>query len=352
MDTTATNKRIREIINDLSDRRLIPNPSFQRRLVWSQKHKSDFIKTILDGLPFPEIYIAAGDVDPETAKGYSMLVDGQQRVSTIYEYFSGSPNLKLSSAVSLYNELSDIEKKSFLEYKVVVRDLGTLDIEAIKNIFQRINSTAYSLNAIEIANARYDNELKRLADAVSQFAFWENNSVFKSNEIKRMGDLNFIIVLIITFISGYFNRDDRMEEFLKRYNDGFDDYNIVREQVEQTIGFLDDLHLPAGGRSWQRADLFSLLVEIHRAFFKDKIKPDQKKLKAHLEAFYSAVEENKPNSSGQRKLELTEETIPDGINQTDIEIYYKSTTDATNDRVSRIRRGTVLQKVIASSIIN
>jgi hypothetical protein len=350
VDTTATNKRIREIISDLADKRLIPNPSFQRRLVWSQKHKSDFIKTILDGLPFPEIYIAAGSVDPETARGHSMLVDGQQRVSTIYEYFQGSPNLKLAPSVLTYQNLSDQEKKDFLEYKVVVRDLGTLDLPSIKNIFQRINSTAYSLNAIEIANARYDNDLKALADEISQMPFWESNRVFKSNEIKRMGDLNFILVLIITFMSGYFNRDDRIEEFLKRYNDGFEDKNAVRDQALQTLGFLEDLSLPKGGRSWQRADLFSLIVEIHRAFFKENIRPDQNKLKKSLEAFFSSIEERRPSVIGQRKLNLEVDNFPKDLTQLDLDVYYNATTDATNDRVSRIRRGGVLQKIISNSV--
>ncbi len=62
MKTTATNKRIRELLTAIGDGTLIPRPEFQRRLVWALRHKNAFIQTVLEGFPIPEIYIAAGDV--------------------------------------------------------------------------------------------------------------------------------------------------------------------------------------------------------------------------------------------------------------------------------------------------
>jgi len=54
------------------------------------RHKIAFIKTVLEGYPFPEVYIASGEVDLETARGNLMLVDGQQRLTTLYDYFHTS----------------------------------------------------------------------------------------------------------------------------------------------------------------------------------------------------------------------------------------------------------------------
>ena len=95
MKTTATNKRIRELLTSIGNGTLIPRPEFQRRLVWALRHKNAFIQTVLEGFPFSEIYIAAGDVDLSTGVGTLMLVDGQQRLSTLYEYFHGSNELRL-----------------------------------------------------------------------------------------------------------------------------------------------------------------------------------------------------------------------------------------------------------------
>ena len=111
MKTTATNRKIRELLTQLREGRLEPRPEFQRRLVWSNKDKSEFLDTVLSNLPFPEIYVAAGSVNLETGEGKEMLVDGQQRITTLAQYFTGSQDLRLTSAIKPYKELStDIEQ--------------------------------------------------------------------------------------------------------------------------------------------------------------------------------------------------------------------------------------------------
>ena len=102
MRTSATNRKLRMILTGVRESRLVPNPSFQRRLVWSNRNKSAFLKTVLEGLPFPEIFIAAGEVNPDTGDGTELIVDGQQRVTTLVQYFTASPDLKLTSDVSAY----------------------------------------------------------------------------------------------------------------------------------------------------------------------------------------------------------------------------------------------------------
>ena len=91
MKTSATNRKIRVLLTAIRDGSLIPQPEFQRRLVWSNRHKRNFLTTVLEGLPFPEIYVAAGQVDPQTGEGKELLVDWQQRITTLHQYFLGSP---------------------------------------------------------------------------------------------------------------------------------------------------------------------------------------------------------------------------------------------------------------------
>ncbi len=56
----ATNKKVLEIFNMMKDGSLILRPRFQRKLVWNNTHKENFIETILMKLPFPEIYCRMG----------------------------------------------------------------------------------------------------------------------------------------------------------------------------------------------------------------------------------------------------------------------------------------------------
>lgn len=63
--------------NELKAERLVPDAYFQRNLVWREIHKKEFIKTILLGLPFPQIFISKGKVDVDTMSTISCIVDGQ-----------------------------------------------------------------------------------------------------------------------------------------------------------------------------------------------------------------------------------------------------------------------------------
>src|SRR4051812_32969549 len=49
-------------------------PKFQRRFVWSQKHASRFIESLLMGLPIPSIFLYK-----EAGTNKHLVIDGQQR---------------------------------------------------------------------------------------------------------------------------------------------------------------------------------------------------------------------------------------------------------------------------------
>ena len=112
--TTATNKKVREILISVRDRNLIPRPEFQRRLVWTSKDKDRFIESVLKGYPFPEIYICNGEVDTDSGEGTQLLVDGLQRVSTLFEYFSAQGSFT-HVVTTPYRELTKEEKERFLQ---------------------------------------------------------------------------------------------------------------------------------------------------------------------------------------------------------------------------------------------
>src|SRR3712207_5743041 len=114
MKTSATNRKIRSLIVSIRDETLIPRPDFQRRLVWTNKDKTRFLDTVLRNFPFPEIYVAAGAVDVDTGQGTELLVDGQQRITTLYQYFTGADTLRLGRDVKPYTELTPEEKARFL----------------------------------------------------------------------------------------------------------------------------------------------------------------------------------------------------------------------------------------------
>lgn len=333
MKTTATNRKIRTLLTGVRNQSLIPRPEFQRRLVWSNKHKRAFLQTVLMEYPFPEIYIAAGEVNSKTGEGTEMLVDGQQRITTLHQYFSGSKELPLAGEIPSYAALPEDKKIAFLEYEVVVRDLGKLSIEQIKEVFQRINSTRYALNAMEIQNARYDGAFKQFAEQLAEEdnGFFERHNVFTASDIRRMHDIRFGLTFVTTIMSTYFNRDDELETYLEQYNDEFQERDSLKAQIQQVYAFIEGCRIKPDSRAWKKADLLTLLVEVHRALFKNGLKLNPIAAGTALNAFYDKVDR-------YREARESDEEVAK---------YYRASIQATNDRGNRIIRGKIIQDILA-----
>ena len=333
MKTTATNRKVRELLTQLREGKLIPRPDFQRRLVWSNRDKSAFLDTVLLNYPFPEVYVAAGEVDVETGEGKELLVDGQQRLTTLRQYFTASPDLVLYGNVKPYAELTKEQKEGFLQYDVVVRDLGLVDIEILRGVFQRINATRYALNAMEIHNSRFEGAFKAFGEEFAQRPFFDNHRVFSASEVRRMQDVRFALTLGVTALSTYFNRDDELEEYLRRYNDEFPGRQDLDRELDIVLEFIDAMDHPPTSRLWKKADLFTAAVELHTVRFKRQkvIKPAA--IAQVLLDFYSKVD----------NVELRGE--PDSAPSR----YYKAALQATNDRSSRVSRGEILRSLFEAT---
>lgn len=323
MKTAPTNKKVREIIGMVREGKLIPRPDFQRRLVWSRDDKNHFIDSVLRGYPFPEIYLADGEVDLETGEGTQQLVDGLQRVNTLIQYFDGDTSLKLTS-VPAYRDLNEEEKRSFLQYDVAVRDLGSLEREQIIEVFRRLNATKYSLLDIEVNNAVYAGALKKFAERVAGNRFFEEHLVFNALDLKRMGDLRFSLSLVITLLSGYFNRDDAFGELLDRFNDEFPLENELEKRLENVFSFINECGFQSTSRVWRKADLFTLVVELDQALFVQRVSIDPLTVVETLESFYNSIDTSSVDLGSLGG------------------IYYKAALQASNDRINRVRRGRVI----------
>lgn len=328
MDTSASNRRLRTILTAIRNGELVPRPDFQRRLVWNNKDKNLFIKTILEGLPFPEIYIAAGKVDSKTGEGSELLVDGQQRVTTLYQYFTASPDLRLSKEVKRYSELSEQDQIAFLEYKVVVRDLGALPVDEIKKVFERINSTSYGLNAMELNNSRYAGAFKQLAQWVAEQEIINDLGVFSINDVRRMNDLRYCLSMIASIFGPYFNRDKEIESFLSKYNEEVPNEDAIKIGISNTLHFIDRMNFPPESRARKKSDFFTLFVEIYRALGEKGLQLDPSVARREIDSFYDEVDR------------ATTERVGDASK------YYQASLQASNDRASRVLRGRVIANLL------
>lgn len=327
MRTSSTNKKVRELITLVKSETIIPRPEFQRRLVWSREDKNHFIDSVLNGFPFPEIYLADGDVDLDSGEGSQLLVDGLQRISTLVQYFDGDSSLRLTT-VPPYADLSETQKRDFLQYDVSVRDLGNISKAQIVEAFKRLNATKYSLLDIEVNNAIYSGKLKKFAEELAVTDFFVGHNIFNALDFKRMGDLRFTLTMIGTMIEGYFNRDDAFEELLSRYNDDFLIEDEIKLRFERVRNFIDELALSDKCRAWKKADLLSLIIELDHILENENPELNPSDAVERLTDFYDTVESSAIN----------EPTIHS--------IYYKAALQASNDRINRLRRGIIIHGVL------
>ena len=213
---------------------------------------------------------------------------------------------------------------------MVVRDLGKHDLKEIREIFELINSANYALNTVEIKNARYAGAFKQACERVAERPEFKEWKTFTLNEVRRMQDLRYCLVLVATLLSTYSNRDDDIEEYLDAYNDAFPEAEKVSGEIAKIFSFLRDVNLPLGSRGYRKTDLFSLIVEIHRALYKRKVSLNPEAVADGLGEFFEDVDKAAAGEDAS----------------TFAAMYYRSTVRAAIDRANRVRRGEILQSVL------
>ncbi len=143
---------------DLYKRDLLDlDPPYQRRSVWSQSYKDYFIDTILLDYPAPAVFLYE-DIDEDGVAQYS-VVDGKQRLSTIFEFLAGEFPVSDAASVNRLRGLpfvdlgSDI-KREFYGYQFAIEFLPSTDEGTLSNIFDRINRNVARLTPQELRHAR------------------------------------------------------------------------------------------------------------------------------------------------------------------------------------------------------
>ncbi|RLZ06446.1 DUF262 domain-containing protein [Faecalibacter macacae] len=355
----SSNIKIIELYNKLETEKLIPDPDFQRKLVWKKQHKFHFIETILLNYPFPEVYIASSDIDVETLQAKEIVVDGQQRLTTIRDYIKGEGDFSDQKSIASFSSLSADQKKDFLNYYVSVRDLKDLAIEEIKEIFQRINNTEYSLNTVEKQNAQYgDGEFlifcKQITDldAITKqetdvliekelreffVGFWSKVKVFDDNDNSRMLALQYVANLVVTVIEpDYFHRNTKTQNYISDYNNDFPQNNNVLKILKEVLEFINKIELNENSYWFRKPNLFSLIVELSR--FEKIEKIDIPKFKQDLENFEIL------SNQYFAKIDLHL------INE-DYKLYFEYAKQGVNDKGQRLHRGKVVEKLITENLI-
>lgn len=174
---------------------LILSPYYQRYDgIWSLKDKSLFIESIILNIPIPSIYLS------EDSKGNLIVIDGRQRLSTLFEFMDEKKGFRLQG-LSILKELNGykfnklVGDKEKFKSKIEDRSLhiaklryGT-DETFIIETFERVNTKGAKLNAQEIRNAIHHGKSTDLLNDISDYYCGENKIIDK----KRMKDKYIVL---------------------------------------------------------------------------------------------------------------------------------------------------------------
>ena len=251
---------------DFIEEGVIEIPGFQRNYVWDIKRASKLIESIIMGLPIPQIFLY------EQAKNLFLVIDGQQRLMTIY-YFKKQRFPKKEYRV-LVGKIFDKEKKipdktlhddkyfrtfnlnlpehtvndksnplNGLNYSTLnmARDecQRTFDLRTIRNIiikqyrppeketeypssiyeiFSRLNTGGMNLRPQEIRSCLYHSKFYDLLDELNRNEKWRK-LIGKDEEDVRLKDIEIILRAFAILIKGYRNYSPSMVKFLNTFSE-------------------------------------------------------------------------------------------------------------------------------------
>lgn len=149
-------------------------PEYQRRLRWDNKKKSKLIESFIMNVPVPPVFLY------EKELGRFEVMDGQQRLNAISEFFSGSFELEgLDIWPALngrnYAGLPPLVRRGLERAKISAITLmsdntstaaDSLDLRA--QVFERLNTGGERLNQQELRNSLYSGEFNALLIELSK----------------------------------------------------------------------------------------------------------------------------------------------------------------------------------------
>lgn len=224
-----------EIINMFKDGEIIISPEYQRAFRWDKQRQTDFIESILLGIPFPSIFVATND------DGTWELIDGLQRISTVLSFFgelkdSDRNNLVLEEG-NIVTELKGVTVNSIpIELKLAIKRTPCRveiiqkesNFEMRYELFKRLNTGGEGLTRQEIRNCIFRGfveyeKFSKMIKYLSQIdCFKQVINISYSQEQEMLLD-----ELVLRFFSLYLYRHEYTE---KTIQDFFD--KIMKRQCE------------------------------------------------------------------------------------------------------------------------
>ena len=200
-------------------------PEFQRKFVWTLKHSSKFIESLLMGLPVPGIFLYK-----EADTNEHLVIDGQQRLLTLRMFYDGlfkDKKFRLEGVREpwlhkAYDELepADVLKldDSIVHATIFKQDSPADVLDSIYFVFERINSGGIRLSPQEIRNCISLGPFTNMIKELNHYQPWRRVFGPVNNRSKDEE-------LIVRFFALYVDNSTYVQPMNKFLNDFSDKIN-------------------------------------------------------------------------------------------------------------------------------
>lgn len=293
-------------------------PRFQRGWVWSPTQASKLIDSFLLGLPVPSIFVY------KEASGKQIVIDGQQRLKTIWGFFDGvlpdgSPfylrGVSPQWSGLYYKNLQEVDQIRYRDSilrTVIVEQIDPQDTTSIYHIFERLNTGGTGLTPQEVRNCSYHGPFNDMTFELNEYSNWR--AVFGvSKPDARMRDLELIIRFFALNEGSYFKP---MKGFLNAFmgrrqrEKDLDKYKTIFISTVDTV--YDSLGpRPFHGKRGINAAVFdSVMVAFAKGLpIRENIKDRYQQLLMNPDYIDTITAHTTDNDKVKQRLELAQEVL-------------------------------------------
>lgn len=232
MQFTPAVKTLAGLINDISNVEiggLDLQPSYQRDFIWKDDYKDNLIYSIIRGYPIGNISISV--LNEYNDKGaMSEVVDGQQRLTTLYNFIEKGYCVKSSTSLTIAQDIVNLLQRQ----KNTDESLDKLKNYVEKN--KKFKLTYVMLPSTIKNNIRdYQISISNISESTQELTS-EYFRFLQNQEFLRAGEL--INSLPNSGFEKYLDRIDKLK-FLKVFNIADDKRKDFEKLFYSIIGFLD-----------------------------------------------------------------------------------------------------------------
>ena len=210
-------------------------PDWQREEVWSSEKKRKLIDTILRGWKLPKLYLHKISEDPDEFE----VVDGQQRLTAIWEFFDGDLALSEDTARAFsggsYADLPDAVADAFDDYELEYDEIMDATDEDVKEFFQRLQE-GLPLTSSERLNSVHSN-LRNFCRSLAEHSFFTQTTTVANKRLAYFDIAAKVVTLEIEGLEVGLRYDDMHAVFLS--NAKFSSRSAVATRIGSALDLLE-----------------------------------------------------------------------------------------------------------------